>query len=389
MDVDIDIYKKKYKKYKHKYLELKYGSGSNNNLLPYAVVCLCMLKDHYVIGACICAFVHKYMISLQEKKIKLVVMCDDYIYTKWNDVLQKYFDEVIKIDLIPYGVSDKYQYSKTKYDWMQYAPNKWQCLKFIKYSKILFCDVDILPIDTKFYEIFNYQTPAIYAAYPYLNSEQIQLKKNNCKNGHEVEIKNSFNSYSQYINDNTRPIGSLDGGLILLQPNMDTYEKYLKFLSDIYDRGSYSIFNSGTDETSLFYYLSKHTKLYNICKTYAVIPWESTLNDVKNAQGYNFLSFIKPWIKGRIYQWDEERIWSDLFDAMVKDKTIENKKLEKLYNEQILMQYTKFNQMKPKEKQKYFYNKNFNIINDDNILSYNDHKHQYGILDIKQLHGVI
>ena len=39
---------------------------------------------------------HKYLIK--NRNISLVIMCDDYIYDKWHDVLGLYFDEVIKIE---------------------------------------------------------------------------------------------------------------------------------------------------------------------------------------------------------------------------------------------------------------------------------------------------
>ena len=59
-----------------------------------------MLKDHYVIGACINAFINRALLKTNNiNNIKLVIMCDDHIYDKYKNTLKKYFDEVVKIEL--------------------------------------------------------------------------------------------------------------------------------------------------------------------------------------------------------------------------------------------------------------------------------------------------
>lgn len=62
-----------------------------------------MLKDHYVIGACINAYTNKAMLhALNINNIDLVIMCDDYIYDKYVDILSIYFDKVKKYLCIKY-----------------------------------------------------------------------------------------------------------------------------------------------------------------------------------------------------------------------------------------------------------------------------------------------
>ena len=84
-----------------------------------AIFVLCMLKDSYAVGACMCAYVHKSIIKINNLNIDLVVMCDTYIYNKYNRMLKFYFDKVFKIDLLHYTVlSDKEpsELNKKKYN---------------------------------------------------------------------------------------------------------------------------------------------------------------------------------------------------------------------------------------------------------------------------------
>ena len=120
---------------------------------------LSMLKDHYVLGACIAAFTHKQFINKLNLNVKLVIMCDDYIYNKYNNLLKNYFDRVIKIKLVYHHLKSDYQkiyHINNKYTWINLSLSKWECLQFEEYNKILFLDIDILPIKKKFYNLFNF-----------------------------------------------------------------------------------------------------------------------------------------------------------------------------------------------------------------------------------------
>ena len=88
-------YRYKYEKYKNRYLFLK--SGKNNSITETenknnAIFMLCFLKDHYVLGACIGAFTHREFIKKLNLNIELIILCDDYIYTKFYNLLKLYFD---------------------------------------------------------------------------------------------------------------------------------------------------------------------------------------------------------------------------------------------------------------------------------------------------------
>ena len=100
---------------KNKTAYIKFGQHGGNipsNNEKYAVVMLCMLKDLYVVGACVAAFTHRYLIQTQNRNIKLIVMCDQYIYDKWHKLLYDFFDAIELIKLNTFGLSNKYNFPK-------------------------------------------------------------------------------------------------------------------------------------------------------------------------------------------------------------------------------------------------------------------------------------
>lgn len=339
----------KYKEYKNKYLELKNNYNLNKNK-KFSIVMFCILKDHYVLGACIAAYIHKLFINkLGTGNIDLVIMCDDYIYDKYKNTLEYYFDKVIKIKLRYFKPSDKYNYAKEKYStWIGYSLNKWQCLKFTEYNKILFLDIDILPNSIKFYTLFNFKTPAVH-----IRSMPNYICSNSKLIKHVSDTNISFDNYIKNIHN----YGSVDGGIVLLEPSMDVYNKYVNFTDNLFKDGIYSSFGSGPDETSIFYYfMSRKIPIYDICVDYLVVPWDDT-KYVKYAKSYNFLSFIKPWTKPKFLSWDEEILWRDIYDNMPHGDKLEtlfkntleesiniylshsNKNRKKYYNQDYIKKY--------------------------------------------------
>lgn len=297
----------------------------------YAVVMLCMLKDHYVLGACIAAYVHKKLIP-KKKNIELVIMCDDFVYDKHHKLLEHYFDKVINIKLHKYEKSEKYQFTNEKiskkYDWIVYSTNKWQCLKLIQYKKVLFIDIDILPISKKFYDIFDYNTPGFHFIHRKLHRDlnPIAFQEKCINNNKNYDQLHNYSSFDDYVSNDNKDFYTLNAGLVLLKPNKKIYNTYISFLDKIYENGMYSHKNSGPDETSLFYFYCKemmYKKFYHICIEYLVIPWGISEKYINKALGYNFLSYVKPWLKPIFLSYDEELIWRTIYDNMPHKGNIE------------------------------------------------------------------
>lgn len=355
----------------------------------FAIAMLCMLTDHYVLGALIAAYAHRQFIKLNNLDIDLVIMCDEYLYNKYKDALSVQFDKVVKIELHYFKHIHVYNMgSEKKYgSWIGYSTNKWQCLRLDEYEKVLFIDIDIMPVDVHFYNIFNMNTPGFHMHY---SLDERKYKKNNCVDGSLVSdpLKNVL-SYSDYVKNY---LISLDGGCVLVKPDKAIYDKYINYLNDIFKDGMFFMEASGGDETSLFYFYTKYLpekRFYNICDRYVVIPWENYL-EIKNPYGYNFLSYIKPWLKPKFLMWKEERIWRNLYDRMEK-----NDDIRYLFRNILMKGYRDFVEIKPYYQNKWYYtgyiSKHpylYTLSTFDEIISHekevNFPKGDYGTLEIKK-----
>jgi hypothetical protein len=265
------------------------------------------------------------------------MMCDEYIYNNYKTLLRQYFDKLKVIKLIYYPLLDndnpilktdteteilrkKYViYPREKYaSWISYATNKWKCLKLIKYDKILFMDIDMLPSQPEFYNIFTFNTPCILRK---------AMKPSVIPKCNEKYTPTPGLNYNDYIVNYLDSNGSLNASLVLLKPSLSLYKKYKKLTNKYFKDGLYGSFLSGPDETSFFYCLSKEGPMYTICYDYARIPWDTdmnwTLDEIKSVYSYDFNSFVKPWIKPRELSWNEELLWHDIYDVLPYNKNLD------------------------------------------------------------------
>lgn len=259
-------------------------------------------KLHYMIGAYIAAYAHKKLIRELNLEIELVVMVDNKIY-EYKKELLKVFDRVELIDLLEIRLNKKYYYAYKYSEWMKYSITKWHILKYEEYNKILFIDVDILPVEENFYKIFDIRTPAIEKNFMESN-RKIELD--------EISDKTSFKK-EEYYNASINFKKSLNGGLLLIKPEKRLYDEYIKFVKLCEGKSGYiSLSSSGADETTLLLFLGFYKKmdLYTISNEYAVILWDQT--NIKKIDGINYLSMIKPWLKMPLICWPEEYLYHKL-----------------------------------------------------------------------------
>ena len=300
-----------------------------------AIVMMCILNDKYITGAIINVLHQRAMLG-KSSTVEFVIMVDSFINKNYNKLLSQYFDKVYLIDLYHIANGNFFKtvhkgYEKKYGIWMGYSTNKWQCLNLIEYDKVLFLDIDILPVDKKFYELFTFNTPAIH-----IHNQFIQKK---CvSNSESVTMRDeriTSQTFKQFIKNNKiEQVGSLDGGILLLKPNKTIFNLYSNFIKEEFkDSGLVSFPNSGVDETSLYYFLhqiakKERSKIYSICSNYAFVFWDKeravSREASKGIYALNYLSFVKPWLKPIALCWKEEMIWHDLYKRfkLEKDKTI-------------------------------------------------------------------
>jgi len=347
-------------------------------MVKYAITMLCMLKDHYVLGCCISSFAHRQLIrkSVYIDDIDLIIMCDQYIYDKYASLLSRYFDHVKLIKLHHLERAADYRLSEIaakKYSWFGYSINKWQCLKYDEYDKILFIDIDILPMKKEFYNIFANDTPC-FQHINQINMYRKDIGESRCvNNSKSIDILKKYNSFYDYIYKNMDYIYSkkrgmggytINGGIVLLKPDKKVYDRYKEFVYKTFGKGMYSFRTSGPDETTLFYFYQKiyGRKSYRVCDEYLVVTWDSP-ELVKKALAFNYIQFIKPWLKPTFLSWPEEILWRNIYEIMPKKGGI-----KKLFKKVIVYGYNLY--LESDNKEKYFVPTAANIA-DINEPTYN------------------
>lgn len=286
----------------------------------YAIAMLIFANEYYIPGTIISAYAHKKYINKFNLNIDLIVMVDDIIY-KYKDELLIFFDQVKKINLLEMKLSNDYFVIKKYSKWMKYSINKWQIMQYDNYGKILFLDADFLPLDEKFYEIFNFNTPAVTTNLPC--DEGSELPKTFFMNVENVrEINNA--SAESYYNIALKLQSSINATVIMLEPSIAMYDEYVNFLRKAEKRGYNSLTHSGIDETSLLLFLRyyKDIPIYCIPKKFSIAPWDDKNYDINNIYGLNYVSFIKPWLRLPMLQWPEENIWHIIAKKALKKSEI-------------------------------------------------------------------
>jgi hypothetical protein len=320
------------------------------NKVKNAIFMMCIINDNYVIGACIAVYCHRKMLERYNLKynIDLVLMCDEYIYDKYSNLLNCniFFDRVEKINLRTFKDADKYDYAKLKYSsWIGASLNKWQILKYDEYDKIMFVDIALIPVDPQLYGLFNKSVPSFYMRSDREGNRSI-ITKEECTDGQIIKFERDSNiTFDQYLK-NTDKYGTTHGNMIILKPDKQLSDKYEEMTNELYEDGIYSIYESGPDETSIFYfYMKQGITVHDICHENATIPWDEPYL-VNVSKGYEFSSMYKPWVKPKILCWPEETLWSDIYKIIIKELNKINmdisRILQELYKTTIINTYVQY-----------------------------------------------
>ena len=297
----------------------------------YNAICMLIFGNiKYLIGGCLSAYMHKSYIKKLDLDIKIVVMVDNLIY-KYKEELLFFFDEVFLIDLFEIKIGKEYFIYERYSKWIKYSINKWQLLNFTQFNKILFLDVDVLPINKNFYNIFNFNTPAVLTnnISPKLDNKKIMIS--------DILYKNNFD-INNFCCTKIKLKRSIDGSLLLIKPNKKLFVEYFDFIKICDDKGGWNAFpNRGIDETSILLFLMffKKIDIYHVSTKYIVkICYTSSLN----SYAFDYTSEIKPWTKLPFFQWDDEYIWNKI----IKKAFINRPVLTNIYLKLLIKELIKF-----------------------------------------------
>lgn len=307
---------------------------------PNAICMIIFNNPLYLVGACLSAWVHRKFIKEIGNGVKLVVMINEPI-VKYKEELEKYFDHVEIIELRQIKLHPDYFVINKYLEWMKYSITKWEFFNLEQFDKILFIDIDILPVSKDFYNVFRYNTPGIMIKGLNETDDGVVKKEIVLGDNFIDEFADKKIASNEYWNLSTKLKKSLDAGFVLISPDKKLFLEYLEFIKICEDKKGYiSKSDSGVDETTLLLFLLfyKNIKIHLIPYNYAPIPWEKNPYDKNKVSGINFLSMIKPWVKLPMIQFAEENIWHKIAKKALDKHSI----ITKLYIKYLIDELYKF-----------------------------------------------
>ena len=280
----------------------------------------------------------------------LIVMVTPDITVEDRKILLQIADQVIEIDYIEKkSVKLGTKRQQELYDsWMNKSYTKMNCLKLIKYKKVLFLDADIIVVEN-INHLFELKTPAICTSTPFsfpfgsIPSLKIPISEidnsgfiaNNIKYGyrdHGIQI--SYQDMEYALN---KHVNLLCGTSFLIGPDLSDFDLYIKILNeknrhvmhmkDAYGNPSNP---SGFDEQSIAdLYIHKKQDFTNIHYKYNFISWKAGTLKEKPAIMHYF-SDSKPWNATK-FEWIDTKTWFQMtLYAISKYKIKEGYKPETL-----------------------------------------------------------
>ena len=280
----------------------------------YAITTLLFGDKKYITGSIINAYLHKKFIKKYNLKIDLTLMLDENL-VEYKDELEKYYDRVYVIKIFETKISEKTdlrRYTKI----MKYLPNKAQMFNLTEYEKVLFTDVDFLPITKEFYTIFDLDTPAFYSV------EKFCDKFNQVYDNAVFIDKKANKKYIETQDYNSiikNMSGSINASLMLIKPSKTDYDDFLLFKKKADSKdGIHTKYNVDEILILTFIIFVKKYDIHCIPKSYRVKA--QSLNN--KTLGVNFASSLKPWIRLPVLQWKEENIWHIIAKKALKNSEI-------------------------------------------------------------------
>ena len=247
------MYHQKYLKYISKYLALAgitewlHGGTSmqkinelqiNANIVKkkYAIVTLLMMGDSYLPGALVMAYsILRFGIP---ENIDLVCMITNDISDVAKHDLEQYFDRVILVDYIQVSPKDIHLKNEIQKNVYSKTFTKLHAFELVEYEKIVLIDLDMIILQKKFFDIFNYEAPAAVITACIFFNEDCEMYKKYFIEKFNVRIKEGekiphqvFENFVQSIITN-RNYKDVETSICLLKPSIDDYNYMVKKLND-------------------------------------------------------------------------------------------------------------------------------------------------------------
>jgi len=296
-----------------------------NRLIPtsptYAIVHLLFKSETYLIGACIAGYVHQQFRKKYDLQFDIILMVDATLY-RYKKELEQFYDQVRLIDILPLTLSDSYSKVVTKRyaDVMSLFTTKLNVFQLHEYTKVLFMDIDMLPVHKDFYNVFTYETPAFQFTHA---SSKIKYAPSYTKSLIYSKVGRDLSIQSKYMNT------QIGAGLFLISPTKGEFEEIVKFMHTCEGHHGYTSYQtpsgrySGPDETILLHYfaLQKNIPIISIAPEYRQVPWYSLLH-ADRVYCFDYMSDIKPFNTPLFMMHREAFIYYFLVRHVIKSSAI-------------------------------------------------------------------
>ena len=270
-----------------------------------------MLGDYYIPGALVMAK------SLRNVKTKYPIWCmvDDSVSDNGQEVLEKYFDKVVKVPIIEYKCTPMKSKKQNEIygSWISKSFTKWNIFNpesFPDIQKICFLDADCMALEN-IDELFDlpeqsccFSSPWSREYMPKQSRYSLYDPYGRMEHGQEVSpkaIKRGFNNSFLGL-----------ACMVLVSPSIYTWEIFNKILRSESTYGCKSVISGHDEQVLAETFLATGKKIYHINQKYTCLigkekMWLGPGEKPKLLQWYNG----KPWNEDpeKEGQWQDVRDW--------------------------------------------------------------------------------
>lgn len=294
----------------------------------FAYATLVFGGDNYITGAIVLAKSIKLLRKNDGTDPVIVCMITNDVSSDGRKKLMEYFDEVVDVKYLTMNtIPLKTEKQSKMYHWMSKSFTKWNCLTLTKYSKVLFCDADIIFIKNCD-ELFELNTPAGIFSSPWC-SYYID-NKNYFKDGwtnkiphpYLVEVEHKKKKlireplHGELISSD-KILKSLDnsfvinGSMVLLKPSINHFGLFQRWLigQNIYGHNGLSGFDC--QAICEFYIKELKKEWTNIHQIYNWCPRKfDWITNPSLAYSYHYIG-TKPWEHAE-GEWEDMNKWWEI-----------------------------------------------------------------------------
>ncbi len=291
----------------------------------YAYV-MCMFRgDKYLPGLLVMA---ESIRKNTRKEYDIVCMVTNDVPDSAKNIMDIFKIKVVVVDYIESTDFNRPRMFN-RYPIMHKFFTKWNCLKLTQYKKIFFLDIDMVVVGD-IDSVFEIDTPATRL----ILNENIYKKEEDISEIYKrfinPDIVNNGEVPKLYTEELLfRKGGGIDGGCMLLTPNINDFKDYIDYLKTFDPESKDYELNAipTDDELTLLHFYYKKKILWNyldmrwsyIQAVYDDLSDDKKLIDKKDIKILNFIGSYKPWDYNLLTLFPDTKEWYKYWNIVKTD----------------------------------------------------------------------